>query len=41
MADVSSRCIRYRGRLYPSNLWAVTDDDRTNDALSHSPAGRE
>lgn len=35
MADGSGRFIRYRGLLYPLNLWAVTDYYRTNYALSN------
>ena len=35
MADGSSRFIKYRGLLYPLNLWAVTDYYRTNYALSN------
>lgn len=34
-ADGSSRYIRYRGVLYPLNLWAVTDHFRTNRAMSN------
>lgn len=34
-ADGSSRHIRYRGVLYPLNLWAVTDHFRTNRAMSN------
>lgn len=34
-ADGSSRYIRYRGVLYPLNLWAVTDYFRTNRAMSN------
>ena len=35
MADGSARYIKYRGLLYPLNLWAVTDYYRTNYALSN------
>lgn len=35
MADGSARFIKYRGNLYPLNLWAVTDHYRTNYALSN------
>ncbi len=35
MADGSGRMIKYRGLLYPLNLWAVTDQYRTNFALSN------
>jgi prepilin-type N-terminal cleavage/methylation domain-containing protein/prepilin-type processing-associated H-X9-DG protein len=35
MADGSARFVRYRGLLYPLNLWAVTDYYRTNYALSN------
>jgi prepilin-type N-terminal cleavage/methylation domain-containing protein/prepilin-type processing-associated H-X9-DG protein len=35
MADGSARFIRYRGLLYPLNLWAVTDYYRTNYALGN------
>ncbi|MBI4661046.1 MAG: prepilin-type N-terminal cleavage/methylation domain-containing protein [Verrucomicrobia bacterium] len=35
MADGSARFIKYRGLLYPLNLWAVTDQYRTNYALSN------
>ena len=35
MADGSGRFIKYRGLLYPLNLWAVTDYYRTNYALSN------
>lgn len=35
MADGSGRFIKYRGLLYPLNLWAVTDQYRTNYALSN------
>lgn len=34
-ADGSSRFVKYRGLLYPLNLWAVTDYYRTNYALSN------
>ncbi|MBI4324443.1 MAG: DUF1559 domain-containing protein [Chloroflexi bacterium] len=34
-ADGSARFIRYRGALYPLNLWAVTDFYRTNRAMSN------
>jgi prepilin-type processing-associated H-X9-DG protein len=35
MADGSARFIKYRGLLYPLNLWAVTDAYRTNYALNN------
>jgi prepilin-type N-terminal cleavage/methylation domain-containing protein len=35
MADGSGRFIKYRGLLYPLNLWAVTDFYRTNYSLSN------
>lgn len=35
MADGSGRFIKYRGLLYPLNLWGVTDFYRTNYALSN------
>jgi prepilin-type N-terminal cleavage/methylation domain-containing protein len=35
MADGSGRFIKYRGLLYPLNLWAVTDQYRTNYALNN------
>jgi len=35
MADGSSRYIRFKGLLYPLNLWAVTDYYRTNLAFSN------
>jgi prepilin-type processing-associated H-X9-DG protein len=35
MADGSARFIKYRGLLYPLNLWAVTDLFRTNRVLSN------
>ena len=35
MADGSGRYIKYRGLLFPLNLWAVTDQYRTNFALSN------
>jgi len=35
MADGSARFIKYRGLLYPLNLWAVTDYYRTNYAFSN------
>jgi prepilin-type N-terminal cleavage/methylation domain-containing protein len=35
MADGSARYIKYRGLLYPLNLWAVTDYYRTNYAFSN------
>jgi len=35
MADGSGRFIRYRGLLYPLNLWAVTDYYRTNYVYSN------
>ena len=35
MADGSGRFIKYRGLLYPLNLWAVTDYYRTNYAFSN------
>jgi prepilin-type processing-associated H-X9-DG protein len=34
-ADGSSRYIKYRGLLYPLNLWAVTDFFRTNRVFSN------
>ncbi|MDX1951160.1 MAG: type II secretion system protein [Verrucomicrobiota bacterium] len=34
-ADGSSRFIRYRGVLYPLNLWATTDAFRNNRAMSN------
>lgn len=34
-ADGSARFIRYRGALYPLNLWAVTETFRTNRAMSN------
>jgi prepilin-type N-terminal cleavage/methylation domain-containing protein/prepilin-type processing-associated H-X9-DG protein len=34
-ADGSARYIRYRGLLYPLNLWAVTDQFRTNRTFSN------
>jgi prepilin-type N-terminal cleavage/methylation domain-containing protein/prepilin-type processing-associated H-X9-DG protein len=34
-ADGSARFMRYRGALYPLNLWAVTDTYRTNRAMSN------
>ncbi len=34
-ADGSSRFIKYRGVLYPLNLWSVNDFFRTNRALSN------
>lgn len=34
-ADGSARFMRYRGALYPLNLWAVTDTFRTNRAMSN------
>jgi prepilin-type N-terminal cleavage/methylation domain-containing protein/prepilin-type processing-associated H-X9-DG protein len=34
-ADGSARFIKYRGVLYPLNLWSVTDFFRTNRALSN------
>lgn len=34
-ADGSSRYIKYRGVLYPLNLWSVTDSYRTNRAMSN------
>ena len=34
-ADGSSRYIKYRGVLYPLNLWSVTDHFRTNRAMSN------
>ena len=34
-ADGSARFIKYRGALYPLNLWAVTESFRTNRALSN------
>jgi prepilin-type N-terminal cleavage/methylation domain-containing protein/prepilin-type processing-associated H-X9-DG protein len=34
-ADGSARFIKYRGLLYPLNLWAVTDLFRTNRVLSN------
>jgi prepilin-type processing-associated H-X9-DG protein len=35
MADGSARFIKYRGLLYPLNLWAVTDYYRTNYAFAN------
>ena len=35
MADGSGRLIKHRGLLYPLNLWAVTDQYRTNFALKN------
>jgi prepilin-type N-terminal cleavage/methylation domain-containing protein/prepilin-type processing-associated H-X9-DG protein len=35
MADGSARFIRYKGLLYPLNLWAVTESYRTDYALSN------
>ncbi|HVY71331.1 MAG TPA: DUF1559 domain-containing protein [Verrucomicrobiae bacterium] len=35
MADGSARFIKYRGLLYPLNLWAISDVYRTNRALSN------
>ena len=35
MADGSARYIKFRGLLYPLNLWGVTDYYRTNYALSN------
>ncbi|MDA1276573.1 MAG: type II secretion system protein [Verrucomicrobia bacterium] len=35
MADGSARYIKYKGLLYPLNLWGVTDYYRTNYALSN------
>jgi len=35
MADGSARFIKYKGLLYPLNLWAVTEEYRTDYALSH------
>jgi prepilin-type processing-associated H-X9-DG protein len=35
MADGSARFIKFRGLLYPLNLWGVTDYYRTNYALSN------
>ena len=35
MADGSARFVKYRGLLYPLNLWAVTDYYRTNYALNN------
>jgi prepilin-type processing-associated H-X9-DG protein len=35
MADGSPRFIRFKGLLYPLNLWAVTDSFRTNYAFSN------
>lgn len=35
MCDGSGRFIKFRGLLYPLNLWAVTDYYRTNYALSN------
>jgi prepilin-type N-terminal cleavage/methylation domain-containing protein len=35
MADGSGRLIKYRGLLFPLNLWAVTDKYRTNYAMSN------
>ncbi len=34
-ADGSSRYIKYRGVLFPLNLWSVTDHFRTNRAMSN------
>jgi prepilin-type N-terminal cleavage/methylation domain-containing protein/prepilin-type processing-associated H-X9-DG protein len=34
-ADGSARFIKYRGGLYPLNLWAVIDELRTNAVLSN------
>jgi hypothetical protein len=34
-ADGSSRYIKYRGVLYPLNLWSVTDHFRTNRAMGN------
>jgi prepilin-type N-terminal cleavage/methylation domain-containing protein/prepilin-type processing-associated H-X9-DG protein len=34
-ADGSARFIRYRGALYPLNLWAVTETFRTNRAMNN------
>jgi len=34
MADGSARFIRFKGLLFPLNLWAVTDHYRTNLSLS-------
>ncbi|MEK7675408.1 MAG: H-X9-DG-CTERM domain-containing protein [Verrucomicrobiota bacterium] len=34
-ADGSARFIKYRGALYPLNLWAVTDFYRTNRAMNN------
>ena len=35
MADGSARFIKFRGLLYPLNLWAVTEYYRTNYAFSN------
>jgi prepilin-type N-terminal cleavage/methylation domain-containing protein/prepilin-type processing-associated H-X9-DG protein len=35
MADGSSRFIKFRGLLYPLNLWAVTDYYRTNYSFNN------
>lgn len=35
MADGSARFIKYRGLLYPLNLWAVTDQFRTNRVMAN------
>jgi len=35
MGDGSARFIKYRGLLYPLNLWSVTDYYRTNYAFSN------
>ena len=35
MADGSAKLIKFRGLLYPLNLWAVTDFYRTNYALGN------
>ncbi len=35
MADGSARFVKYRGLLYPLNLWAVTDYYRTNYAFNN------
>ncbi len=35
MADGSARFIRFKGMLYPLNLWAVTESYRTDYALSN------
>jgi prepilin-type N-terminal cleavage/methylation domain-containing protein/prepilin-type processing-associated H-X9-DG protein len=35
MADGSARFIKFKGLLYPLNLWAVTDYYRTNYAFSN------